>query len=51
MKNGLHTECFKNGKKKLEKHFNDGKENGLWTEWSEDGKKIFQGTFKDGNEE
>ena len=43
-------QTFEDGRKKIEKHYKDGKENGLWTEWSEDGKKTFQGTFKDGNE-
>jgi antitoxin component YwqK of YwqJK toxin-antitoxin module len=48
IRNGLHTEYYENGKKKVETNYKDGKEDGLWTEWYENGQKRFEGTYKDG---
>ena len=51
-KDGLYTEWYENGNKKLEYTYNDGKMDGLWTwwwEWTGDEKK-FEKTYKDGNE-
>ena len=45
---GLETEYHKNGNKKIEKHYKNGKENGLRTEWSKDGTIKFKGNFVDG---
>jgi hypothetical protein len=49
--NGLFTELYDDGEKKLEKHFKDGKEDGLWTEWYPNGKKRLEKHFKDGKED
>ena len=34
-KNGLHTEYFENGQKKIEKNYRDGRLHGNWIEWYE----------------
>ena len=49
-KDGLGTEWYENGKKRIEKHYKNGLKEGRWMEWSKDGKKTYEGHFKDGNE-
>ena len=39
IKDGLHTEWYKNGKKKFEGTFKDGKPVGLLTNWFDNGQK------------
>jgi formylglycine-generating enzyme required for sulfatase activity len=46
-KNGLHTEYYEDGQKKIEGNIKDGKRDGLWTTWNEKGQKIKETTFKD----
>jgi antitoxin component YwqK of YwqJK toxin-antitoxin module len=48
IKDGLHTEWYENGKKKLEGTFKDGKLNGLSTTWYGDGQKKSEIHYKDG---
>ena len=43
-----YEEYYKNGQKKEEGTYKDGKEDGLTTEWDVNGKKVVEGTFKDG---
>jgi len=38
----------KNGQKKEEGTYKDGKEDGKWTEWHQNGQKWEEGTYKDG---
>ena len=38
---------YKNGEKKLEGSYKDGKEDGVWTSWYENGQKKREGIFKD----
>ncbi len=47
-KDGLYTEWYKNGNKKLEYTYNDGKMDGLRTFWYEDGQKRWLSSYKDG---
>ena len=47
-KKGLHTEYFKNGQKKIEKNYKDGRLHGKWTEWYENGQKKKDGNYTDG---
>lgn len=42
---------FKNGQKKFEGNFKDGKGNGLYTEWYENGQMRYEGTMKDGKDD
>jgi len=46
-KNGLDTEWYLNGTKRIEKNYKNGVKDGLWTKWSKDGKKIYEKHFKD----
>ena len=39
---------YKNGQKKLESNYKDGKQDGLATFWHENGQKAEEGSFKDG---
>ena len=39
-KNGLHIEYYKNGKKKSEGIYKNGKKDGLWSYWYKNGKKT-----------
>ena len=39
-KNGKHTEFHKNGQKRSEENFKDGKLDGLQTHWYENGQKV-----------
>ena len=48
IKDGLHTEWWDNGQKKLEVTYKDGKPDGLGTVWYENGQKKLEGTYKDG---
>ena len=48
-KEGLGTEWYENGKKRIEKHYKNGLKEGPWTEWSKEGKKTFEENFKNGN--
>jgi antitoxin component YwqK of YwqJK toxin-antitoxin module len=48
IKDGLYTEWFENGQKKLEGTFKDGERDGLYTSWNENGKKWFEEYYKDG---
>ena len=41
-------EWYRNGQKKEEGTYKDGKEDGLWTGWYDNGQKEIEGTFKDG---
>ena len=50
-RNGLVTEYYEDGQKKLEKHYKEEIENGRWTEWYPNGKKKLEKHFKDGKEE
>ena len=47
-KDGLYTEWYENGNKKLEYTYNDGKMDGLRTFWYEDGQKRWLSSYKDG---
>ena len=42
---------YRNGQKRKEVNFKDGKPDGLWTWWNEDGKKEEERTYKDGMED
>ena len=46
--NGPYVQYYENGKKKLEVHYENGKQNGLRTEWDENGKKQKEIQYKDG---
>jgi antitoxin component YwqK of YwqJK toxin-antitoxin module len=39
---------YKNGQKKSEITYKDGKKDGKWTHWRENGEKKSEGTYKDG---
>ena len=39
---------YKNGQKKYEGTWKNGKEDGKWTDWYENGQKEYEGTYKDG---
>ena len=45
---GLYTNLYKNGQKRDELTYKDGKFDGLYTNWYENGQKSFEGTYKDG---
>ena len=45
---GLSTNWYENGQKKLEGTYKDGEEDGLFTNWYENGQKKFEVTIKDG---
>jgi len=45
---GKYITYFKNGQKKTESNFTDGKENGLVTWWYENGQKDFEENYKFG---
>jgi len=47
---GLSTYYYKNGKKRAEGKFKNGKMNGFWKEWDEDGSRS-EGEYFDGKEE
>ena len=47
-KDGLYTEWYENGNKKLEYTYNDGKMDGRRTFWYEDGQKRWLSSYKDG---
>ena len=47
---GLHTQWYENGQKKVEGTFVDGKAQGLVTGWYENGQKMGEGTFVGGKE-
>jgi len=49
--NGLETEWYENGQKKVEVNNKDGWEDGLWTEWYDNGQKSSEGNYKDGKED
>ena len=38
-KNGLDTEWYLNGAKRIEEHYKNGVKDGRWTRWSKDGEK------------
>ena len=42
------TKWYKNGQKKMEEKYKDGKEDGVWTRWYENGQKRSEETWKDG---
>ena len=46
-----YVEYYRNGQKKGEGTYKDGKENGLWTKWYENGQKEFERNYKDGKED
>jgi antitoxin component YwqK of YwqJK toxin-antitoxin module len=48
---GKYVEWFKNGQKKLEKNYKNGKEEGPHTEWYENGQKMGEGNYVDGKED
>ena len=48
IKNGLYSEFFSNGNKKIEGAYKEGREYGQWIEWHENGQKWYEGTYKDG---
>ena len=50
MKNGLKTTYYKNGQKKSEINYKEGKKEGLWTTWDEDGNITETKTYKNGKE-
>ena len=39
---------YKNGQKKEEGTYKDGKQDGLWTSWYKNGQKMYEGAYKDG---
>jgi len=43
-----YEEYYKNGQKKEEGTYKDGKEDGLWTYWYKNGQKMYEGAYKDG---
>ena len=47
-KNGLHTEYFDNGQKKLEGNLNNGNWVGKLTDWYRNGKIKSETNYKDG---
>ena len=47
-RDGLYTNWYKNGQKRDELTYKDGKFDGLYTNWYENGQKRFEGTYKDG---
>ena len=47
---GLETDWYKNGQKREETTYKDGKANGLNTGWYENGQKEWEVTWKDGKE-
>ena len=51
VKDGLVTIWYKNGQKRSEGTYKDGKEDGLFTVWDENGQKRSEGTYKDGKED
>ena len=48
IKNGVHTQWYKNGKKKFEGTFKNGKPVGLVTNWFDNGQKKEEMNFKNG---
>ena len=44
---GLHTEWYDNGQKKVEVNFKDGEEEGLITFWDKNGQKAFEINYHD----
>ena len=48
LKNGLHTEYYDNGQKKLEIDYKAGKKDGKWSQWNEDGQIDQENSYKDG---
>jgi len=48
IKDGLHTEWWENGQKKLEVSYKDGKPDGLGIVWYKNGQKKSEVTSKDG---
>ena len=49
-KNGLDTEWYLNGAKRIKEHYKNGVKDGRWTRWSKDGEKIYEKHFKGGRE-
>ena len=49
-KNGLDTEWYLNGAKKIEEYYKNGVKDGRWTRWSKNGEKIYEKHFKGGSE-
>jgi antitoxin component YwqK of YwqJK toxin-antitoxin module len=47
---GIGVDHHKNGQKKTERNYKDGKENGVSAGWYENGKKSHEFYFKDGKE-
>ena len=50
-KNGLHTEYYENGQKKIERTYKNGKEDGSTTIWNEKGWKEVEWNYKDGKKD
>ena len=50
-KNGLRTRRYKNGQKKFEYHYKNGKLDGLYTYWGKDGQKRKETHYKDGKQD
>ena len=48
LKNGLQTEWYDNGQKRIEGYYNDGKKEGLHTEWETNGWKEIERNYKNG---
>lgn len=48
IQNGISTQRYPNGKKKLEGYYRDGKRIGLWMAWYESGILWSQGNYHDG---
>ena len=42
---------YKNGQKKSEQTYKDGKKDGLWTGWYENGQKWYEENYKNGKED
>ena len=47
-RDGLYTNWYKNGQKRDELTYKDGKFDGLYTNWYENGQKRFELTYNDG---
>jgi len=45
---GKYVEYYKNGQKKSELNYKNGKENGLDTRWYGNGQKSYEGNYKNG---
>ena len=50
-KDGPATDWHKNGQKKSEGSYKDGKQDGLWTAWYDNGSKRVETTYKDGKQD